>query len=337
MTERNLSELANAEIVPDMGGSNSWLVRFGENDYDTINKSGKNTLLVKGDVDITDSVTHDGITVDFDLEEDEIFLTDGENEVRVPAENHENVLWAVYDEDGFRLNKLHDELHVPTVRQGLMDMLMPRFRQAESDIIKTGKGWLIDDNILVGWDASNSPVDISETHVVSGGEAVPADEDKEAREIAFDLPDESTVALPNGTKTDLDEVEMKFLTTVGLIQDTPQTSLYDDGLADAIRDSRVVGFTDTESGLHHGHSIDKHRIQDLGVTDEAAERLWYNDYDHAGVWELALRKDEFINAPIDVFEDAPNHSEKKWQAIESTKENAPIPQHVRGDIEARYL
>lgn len=336
MSEATLSELANAEIVPNMGGANAWLIRVDEDDYRTVNKSGKNTLLLKGKVAISDTVSYDGIMVDFDLDADEISLHDGENEVRVPDAKHENVLWAVYESDGTRLNKLFDELHVPTARKGLIDMLMPRFRDGDTDIIKTGEGWLLNGEILVSWDATNSPVNVADTHVVRGGEAVRADSEKEAREIMFDLPDESMVALPNGTTTELDDVEMKFLTSVALILGQGQTGLYDDGLSTAIHDSHITGFTDTKSGLHHGHGLRKHTLEDLGVTDEAIDRLWYNEHDHTGVHELYVRREEFENAPIDVFEDTVNTDARKWQKIQETSEMAPIPKHVRSDLEARY-
>ena len=336
MTERTLSELANAEIVPDMGGPNGWLVRFGEGDYDTVNKCAKNRLILEGEVNLQDTVSYGGIMVDFDLEADEISLHDGENEVRVPASKHENVLWAVRDGDGQRLRSLFDELYVPTVRQGLMDMLMPRFRTNSEAIRKTGEGWLISGDILVSWDGTNHPVNVAQTHVVSGGSTVEAEEDKEAREINFALSDDSAVQLPNGTTTSLDEVEMEFLTSVALILGQGQSGLYDDGLSESIRDSNIVGFTDTKSGLHHGHGLRKHTLGQLGVTDAAADRLWYNDYDHTGVWEMAVREDEFKTAPIEVFEDAPNDDPSKWQKIHNTKEKAPIPKHVRSDLESRY-
>jgi hypothetical protein len=301
-----------------------------------VNKSGKHTLLLKKDVAIEDSVSYGGIMVDYDLDSDDVFLHDGDNEVRVPDAKHEGVLWAVYDEDGPRLERIFEALHVPTVRQGLMDMLMPRFRDEQTDIIKTGEGWLLNGDILVSWDATNSPVNVTDTHVVRGGEAVRADTEKEAREIRFDLPDESTVALPNGTRTSLDDVEMKFLTSVALILGQGQTGLYDDGLSTAIHDSNIVGFTDTKSGLHHGHGLRKHTLEDLGVTDEAIDRLWYNEYDHTGVHELYVRREEFENAPIEVFEDTVNTDARKWQKMKETSEMAPIPKHVRSDLEARY-
>lgn len=339
MSESNytLAELADAEVVPNQGGPNAWLVRFGEGEYELVNKSAKNTLILQDDVLTSDTAEYGGILVDFDLEGDEIYLVnDDGTEVRVPSNKHEHVLWSVHDEDGPRLNRLFDELHVPTVRQGVMDMLMPRFRENRTDIRKTEEGWLVGGDILVSWDGSNHPVDVATTHVVRGGDAVEADTNKQAREVSFDLSDDTEVTLPNGTSTDLDEVEMEFLTTVGLILDAGATDLYDDGLSTSIENSYIVGFTDTKSGLHHAHGLQKHTLDMLGVTDEAIDRLWYNEYDHAGVHELYVRRGEFENAPIDVFEDAPNDSAQKWEYIENTSRKAPIPKHVRSDLEARY-
>lgn len=332
----SLEELNNAEIVPNQGGPNAWLVRFGEEDYDLVNKTAKNRLIIKDGVLDREQFRYDGVTVDVDFENDRYELTRDGNSVTVPPEKHEHVLWSLYDEDGPRLNRIFDELHVPTVRQGVMDMLMPRFREHRTDVQKTERGWLVGGDILVEWDGSNHPVDVGQTHVVRGGEAVAADTEKQAREVNFDLSDETEVTLPNGTSTDLNDVEMKFLTTVGLILDAGATDLYDDGLSQTIEDSHIVGFTDTKSGLHHGHSMDKHTLDDLGVTDEAIDRLWYNEYDHTGVHELNVRRQEFENAPISVFEDAPNDSANKWRMIESTSQKAPIPKRIRRDLEERY-
>jgi len=336
-SDYTLRELANAEIVPNQGGENAWLVRFEEGDYRPVNKSVKNRLVLRDNVLDRDSYEYGGVTVALDMENDDYMLHRDSENVRVPTEKHEHVLWALHDEDGPRLNKLFEELYTPTVRQGLMDMLMPRFRRTEEEIKKTDDGWVIQGDLLVSWDAENSPVDVDKTHIVQGGETVVADRDRSAREISFDLPSNySTVKLPNGTSTDLTDVEKRFLTTVGLILDRDGNGLYEDCLTESIQESRITGFTDTKSGLHHSHSESKHRMQDLGVTDEAIDRLWYNHYDHAGVHELYVRRHEFIDAPIDVFEDAANDDQDKWAKIKRTSEKAPIPKSVRSDLNERY-
>lgn len=342
MTARTLSELAEAEIVPNAGGPNAYMVRFGEDDYDMVNKSAKHVLILEDDVlPEGDNVSYGGIRVDFDLEDDAIMLHDGEDSVRVPDDKHEHVLWAVHDEDGPRLNDLFDKLYTPTVRQGVMDWFMPRFREDAEQIRKTENGWLLNGDILLGWDASNSPVDVDTTHVVSGGETVPAKLEKNAREISFprglDL-DETAATTPDGRTITLDAVETRFLTTAALVlgRGYLKNDLYNDELDEVIESSEIQGFTDTRSGLHHGHGMGKHTLSMLGVTDAASERLWYNSYDHAGVHEMAVREDEFRDAPIDVFEDAPNDDTRKWQKIHSTKEKAPIPKRVRADLKERY-
>jgi len=340
MTERTLSELAAAEIVPDMGGENAYLARFGEQDYDSVNKSAKNTLLLKDRVAVDDNIAVGDIMVDFDLENDEINLHGGDDSLRVPEDKHENVLWAVYDEDGGRLHKIYDDLDVPTVRQGLMDQYMPRFRRDSDDIRKTESGWLLDD-ILISWDGSNSPANNVDTHIVSGGKAVPTDDEKEVREISmppyFDVSkDEYEVTAPDGRTFELDGVELLFLTTVGLILDRNPEN-YDDALNKSIENSKIVGFTDTKSGLYHSHPEGKHRIQDLGVTDECADMLWSNENDHTPLHEMALREQELKNAPIDIFEDADNDNTQRWNKIHFTSENASIPKDVRSQLEKQFV
>jgi len=80
----------------------------------------------------------------------------------------------------------------------------------------------------------------------------------------------------------------------------------------------------------------KHTLGDLGVTDAASEKLYYNSHDHAGVWEMAVREQELRNAPFEVFGDAPNDDPSKWQKINSTKEKAPVPKSVRSNLEEMF-
>jgi hypothetical protein len=109
---------------------------------------------------------------------------------------------------------------------------------------------------------------------------------------------------------------------------------------DLAGDADVKGFTDSKTGIHHGsrnHSFQKHRLSDLGVTEEVMDLLWAHDYDHAGVAELHLRKEELLNRPdVDVFVDAPDDSRSKWEKIENTKDNAPIPPEVKNTLDEMY-
>lgn len=334
---RTLGELADAEIVPDQGGNNAYLVRFGEGEYDLVNKSAKNTLILKDEVNLSDTEKVGSIRVSFDLQGDSITLSDSRDSVTVPSEKHEHVLWSVHDDDEDRLRSLFDELNVPSVRTGLMDQFMPRFRDGGAEVRKTADGWVVNDEVLVSWDGSNHPVDVQSTFTVNGGQAVEADESKPARELAFDpiVNDGLTAEAPDGRTFDLTEVEANFLTTVGLATNTG-SAFFTDDLSEAIVGSEVTSFTDARSGLHHGHGIDKHRLTDLGVTEAATDKLYFNSYDHTGVWEMAQRRDEFENAPIDVFEDAPNDDPDKWRNIENTREKAPIPEHIRTSLQEMY-
>jgi len=327
-------DLVDGEVVPNAGGPNSWLVRFGEGDYDLVGKNAKNQLILEDGVFDYETFEFGGVRVDVNFDNDHYTLQRDGNSTTVPVEKHEHVLWSIHDEDGDRLNRLFEELYVPRVRVGLMDMLMPLFRTGDVPVAKSEDGWLIDD-ILLTWEAENHPTDIDETYVVSSREAVPANVNKQAREITFNLADSAEVALPNGTTTELDEVEQKFVVSAALITGS-DTSALPVELQDAVSDSRIAAFTDTRSGLFHRHSMDKHTLDMLGVTEDAASKLWYNGYDHAGVHELHYRRDEFENAPIDVFEDAPNNDSGKWEKIEDTTRRAPIPKRVRNDLRGRY-
>ena len=328
-------DLVNGEIVPNAGGPNSWLVRFGEGEYELVGRNAKNQLILEDGVFDVDTFTFGGVTVHVNFDSDEYSLERDGNTVPVPVEKQEHVLWSIHDADGERLNNIFDALYVPRVRVGLMDMLTPRFRQEKSEIRKTGDGWLLNGDILLSWDASNSPVNVAQTHVVRGGNTVEADTEKQARYISFNLSDDTEVKLPNGTTTELTEVEMKFLTSAGVIVGN-NPSHYNDGLHESIENSHVNGFIDTKSGLYHGHSEGKHRIQDLGVTDECANMLWSNENDHTPLHEMALREQELKNSPIDVFVDAPNDDESKWSKIHSTREMAPIPKHIRRRLEKQF-
>lgn len=342
-SNRSLQELSNAEIVPNAGGPQAYMVRFGENDYEMLNKSSKHRLILEEGV-FDDTPTDqpfvafnlDGYVVEVDFDYDDIIITSPDaDDVRVPPERHENVLWSVYDDDTERLASIHDDLYEPTVRIGLMDNYMPRFRRGD-EVQKTDDGWLYDGEILVRWNAENEAVDVGETHIVRSGGTQVASTDREARDVTLPDFDEPVAATtPDGRTIDLDGVEARFLASVALITGN-NAGMYDDELSSLIDGGSITAFIDTRSGLHHGHGLQKHTLGQLGVTDAAQSRLWYNSHDHAGVHEMKVRRDEFEDAPIDVFDDAANDDPSKWQKIEDTSKQAPIPSHVRDDLSERY-
>jgi len=115
----------------------------------------------------------------------------------------------------------------------------------------------------------------------------------------------------------------------------------DDVIEDLTDQAEVTGFTDSKTGIHHGssrHDFQKHDVTDLNVTDDVRDMLWSNPYDHAAVHEMLLRKQEFVNNPdISVFKDRDDDSDSwKWDEIEKTSENAPIPPEVRDKLDRMF-
>jgi len=343
------SELENAEIVPNQGGPNAWLLRFGEGDYDIVGKSPRNKLLVEEDINIENGAYVDSPDVEYaymvklsnesELGLQEIRPSESMSRVTVPVEYESDVYEAVLNTNGERLQEIYNELHTVEVREGVMDMVMPLFREGDMNVRKTSEGWLFgdetEDDILLAWDAENHPVDV-QTMFNGRGEKVDSIESSTtAREIDFNLPDDMVMNLPNGTETALTDVEKEFLVTAGLINGI-QESRAPNSLCEAIESSRVSSFVDSRSGIRHDHQITKHTLDSLNVTEEVKDKLYYNDYDHAGVHELLARRNEFQAAPITIFTDVPDNHADRWWDVEQTSEKALIPQEVKDYIQSAY-
>jgi len=338
-----LEELATATIIPDMGGTESYLIGLNQTSgeferAEYVDKSARNTLLLKTDAFTEGKLTIGDYTLECDFRAD-VFRLDGpKTTVVVPERLEENVLWAAYDEDEDRLNSLYDDLTEDRVRVGVMDWFMPRFSSAREndDLRKVKDGWLVRDEILVNWSGENYAINTDETHIVSGDSTVVADETKPARDFNFGNTEGFEAESPAGSVY-LEPTEVEFLATVeAILRENGQSSGKDDAIADYAMQTRVSGFTDTKSGIHHGHGLGKHTLGDLNVTDEVGEMLWSNSNDHTAVHEMALRRQEFENVDTDVFTDAPNDSDDKWQKIESTKRKAPIPPSIKQKLRAMY-
>ena len=254
--------------------------------------------------------------------------------VTVPATAHTELLLAIRHDDALSAEAVFDEHHVPTVRRGLVNMLMPRFTEKGVDIARTDAGWIVEGEILVRWDASNEIFGATQTFTVSGDDVTASSTPTPAREFWFSFPENREIVLPNGETTELDTVELQFLTAVGHIGKT-QTGV-DDAIAESIRETKTVAFTDTRSGLYHRHAMDKHTLSMLDVTDDAVAQLEYHDYDHAGVHELYEHRDEFQNADTATFKNASNGSARKWEQIDKVRRAAPIPKSVKQDLKQRY-
>lgn len=351
-----IDELRDVEVAAERG--NAYLVRFGEDDYRHVNRTPKHELLLETDVlDRIDGGLRldadDGraVTAHADFEADRYRLEAGGRSVTVPSSYEERFLELLAEEDGEALRELHEEIVSERVRVGLMDQFMPRFAEArdEGRLHKGQDGWVIDDTFVVHWNGENYLAEGVDTHVVENSEAVKADEERQARVLSFDLPDETTLETPAGQGVEIDEREAKFLATTECLLNPREyltdeeadrieamTESVNDPIASFARTARVKGFTDEKSGLYHDHGLRKHTLDQLGVTEEAEERLFYNSHDHAGVHEMKRRREEFEDAPFEVFEDAPNDDPEKWERVEYTSKQAPIPQNVRSDIDSRF-
>lgn len=77
------------------------------------------------------------------------------------------------------------------------------------------------------------------------------------------------------------------------------------------------------SGQKHGHSMNKHNIiEDVGVSEDfVKENMVTEPTDHASLWELHYRKEEFRGE--EVFQDDVDPS-KGWERVDSLKDSAYI-------------
>lgn len=100
--------------------------------------------------------------------------------------------------------------------------------------------------------------------------------------------------------------------------------------ADEVADSAsITDFTAPRSNINHGHDTDKHDVrQAFGVRDEFVSEH-FSEFgvapnDHAALWLLSYRKEEFKQADEKVFRDTSDTDESRWSRIDSAKTSAPI-------------
>lgn len=97
--------------------------------------------------------------------------------------------------------------------------------------------------------------------------------------------------------------------------------------------AQLGNFSAPFSNLQHHHTYDKHDLRDFGVTEELIQNhLITHHCDHAALWELVARKDELIASDTPVFANKPDDDIETWSKIESTRNNAPVPDFVRTTI-----
>lgn len=118
------------------------------------------------------------------------------------------------------------------------------------------------------------------------------------------------------------------------IEVEPQNVVLNDGqlneTADEVSEDAVISDFTAPRGVNHGHGPGKHDVRDSGINvrDEFVSEH-FSDYgiapnDHAALWLLSYKKDEFVEADDEVFEDTHDADESRWSRVESRKEDAPI-------------
>lgn len=271
--------------------------------------------------------------------------------VHVPSNRIDDAIEAVQSAFvGTELYELYRDITEGQVRRATVSRFEDRFPDDRVEI--TESGWVVDETFLVTYEAENHLVGVDPVDPYSNE----VDESKQAVYLDLNPDGERTVRAPDGEAVTLDEIEQEFLTTVEALlypenyfgvelvdeiqQHKAESEALDDVFEDLANDATVTGFTDSKTGIHHGsnnHDFTKHDVSDLNVTDEVRDKLWSNPYDHAGVRELLLRRREFVNNPdVDVFRDADDNDEWKWDEIEKTSENAPIPPDVENKLQSMF-
>lgn len=118
------------------------------------------------------------------------------------------------------------------------------------------------------------------------------------------------------------------------VETEPEAVVLNDGelgsMADDIaEEANISDFTAPRSNINHGHGPDKHDVRKaFGVRDEFVKEH-FTEYgiapnDHAALWLLSYKKEEFIAADEPIFHNSADTNDSKWQGIESRKGCAPI-------------
>lgn len=348
---RESVEKRDAEVIDTVGhpeNPDAYVVRYDDEtvEYEPATPTNK-VLFEEGLYDeVTGHSEFGPVRTYVDLGDDTYRLRiSDEEEIEVPDQYRSDFIDALASFDpANELADLYDEITGGAVDQTTVDAFYESF--PSDRIERTSLGWIVDDTFLVDWDARNELVGV-EVHEVSGGGTERVDGDQQAVVLDnLDTGRTETVHGPDGETHELSPADQQFITTISILLDPEEYVGVE--LTDAIesmkttdagtffderaRQATVRDFTDAKSGIHHGHDFEKHSVSDLNVTQEVQDKLWSNPYDHLALHEMKLRRDEFENAMVPVFTDAPNDDPSKWRKIEQTAENAPIPEHMKHNI-----
>lgn len=303
------------------------------------------------------------VELDADIEHRDYVLTVDGHDLPIPDDSVEDMFDCIRDNRGAArascLYTLYQDIVADQVRRHVIEQFEGLYPDERVEI--TPSGWVIDDTFVVNYEAENYLLDNETVYIRQSGDMVEADERKQAVELGFSITDSAEIANDDGDRVMVSEQEQRFLATVecllfpsdylgadlvdGIEQATAESHI--EGIESVAETASVSGFTDTKTGNHHGHGFDKHRAiseaiagdldNTLGMTQDAIDKLYFNDYDHAACHEILARRDEFENAPFDVFEDdAENDDATRWKAIERAKNQAPINERHREQINEMF-
>lgn len=102
------------------------------------------------------------------------------------------------------------------------------------------------------------------------------------------------------------------------------------------RSIEIQDFTAIFSKRTHGHAPNKHNaVQELNLNpDFVSEYFVTMPSDHAALWELHYRKQEFIDKDENIFTDVPNDDTSRWKDIERLKKSARIKDEIHRELKS---
>jgi hypothetical protein len=250
------------------------------------------------------------------------------------------------------LDNVYGQIRGEQVDTDLMDEFVGTRGFEDERIEIRDDGWVLDDQYLVTYQGDNYSLDDEDTYVRGGDGLKRIQGDRQFLELS----------VPEGvgpieTEVDRGEVtlyedEIEFLTTARVLLypeerfdtdvarritehdfDTPS-----DVFSDPASKSSEGRFRDNQSGIRHKHGISKH-VEDfskLNPTDELKQKLFYNFYDHVGVWEMLYRRAELENAPFELFTDVGNGDEDRWDEIQSAANRAVLEDKHHQDLKDTF-
>lgn len=110
-----------------------------------------------------------------------------------------------------------------------------------------------------------------------------------------------------------------------------------DAASQVADEARISDYTAPRSNINHGHDTDKHDVRSrFGVRDEFVSEH-FSEYgiapnDHAALWLMSYKQEEFQNAETEVFRDTHDSDQSRWASIDSAKSAAPIAPKTQKEL-----